>query len=151
MLSAPTVAAARMSVAAATSAATKNGINVRPAAYYARTIRSIKPCATSESEKRAKAAAVRRVSVHVKAPEPSITRTTCARKMIMSATVGSDQKTTCRAAVPTWEIKALRSPLARAAASVGNAATEYEAPMIERGTACKLNAKVKIAIEPGAS
>src|SRR3989344_1366273 len=138
-------------VPTAPASATRSGTSVRPAAEYPRTRRSVKPCAAKESEKRATAAEGKRVSVQSKAPEPKTTRTICARKTTISAIAGRDQNKTCRAAIATCLTNSFFWPPAYAAANVGNAATEYEAPIIERGTLFKLNANMKTAMDPGAS
>ena len=76
----------------------------------------------SESAKAASTAAVRRVSGQLKAPEPRMTRTRWARRMMMSAIAGIVQKTTCRTAAQVSSMNFSRSLEAQSPASEGKSA-----------------------------
>src|SRR3989344_8420620 len=97
--------------------------------------------------KRARLAAVNRVSSQLNCPEPSKTLTICARSIIKSAERGRDQKMINRAVTAICFLNASILFSLKRRERVGKAASEYETPIRERGADCRFADRDNIEME----
>src|SRR5262245_36756298 len=104
-------------------------------------------CAIMEIEKSASAAAVSFVSLQVNAPEPRTTRTICARKTMKRVASGIDQNIIWRIEESMQLVQRSISPFWKDSASIGNAATAYEMPIIMTVTVSRLNERLNTEME----